>query len=225
MRRLSNSLQQGFRAQGHPLPAGLCLLFAWFLAVCLPASAQNVDLFPNDPNAWTRVAIPPGHPVNPVTQWHIDSSRHTILCDGDRGHEWLRFNREVRNFTFHVEWRVDKAPGKPKYNSGVFFKNDADGVIWHQAQTTPEGGYLFGETPVDGKLKGFNEQKNMTANRVKPAGKWNAYDIRCVGDTCTLAVNGAVVNTIHIAVDEGYIGLESEGYRIEFRRLKLQQLP
>ena len=100
-----------------------------------------------------------------------------------------------------------------------------DGTIWYQAQTSPEGGYIFGETPIDGKLTGFNELKNMTENRVKPAGQWNAYDIRCVAETCTLAVNGAVVNTIHNAGEKGYIGLEAEGYRIEFKDFKIQELP
>jgi hypothetical protein len=74
-------------------------------------------------------------------------------------------------------------------------------------------------------MQRFNERKNMTENRIKPAGKWNSYDIRCIGGTCTLAVNGSVVNTIHIAVDKGYIGLESEGFQIAFRHFKLQQLP
>ena len=44
-------------------------------------------------------------------------------------------------------------------------------------------------------------------------------------ETCTLAVNGAVVNTVHMGVDKGYIGLESEGYKIEFTDLKVKELP
>ncbi len=204
-------------------PGLLCLVF---LAFALSASPQTVNLFPpNNLDAWTRVSIPPGHAVNPVTQWHISLSRHRIVCDGNRGHEWLRFNHELRNFTFHVQWRFTSLPGSPKYNSGVFFRNSEDGTIWYQAQTSPDGGYIFGETPVEGKLTGFNEVKNMTENRVKPAGQWNAYDIRCAAETCTLAVNGAMVNTIHNAVEKGYIGLEAEGYRIEFKDFKVRELP
>lgn len=196
------------------------------LAATLPVSAQTVNLFPADYQAqWTRVAIPSTNPVSKVEQWHIDPDRRTIVCDGNGGHDWLRFNREFRNFAFHVEWRFTPLSGTPHYNSGVFFRNNEDGSIWHQAQTSPDGGYIFGLTPTDGKMQRFNERKNMTENRIKPAGKWNSYDIRCIGDTCTLAVNGSVVNTIHIAVDKGYIGLESEGFQIAFRHLKLQQLP
>jgi hypothetical protein len=65
----------------------------------------------------------------------------------------------------------------------------------------------------------------MTENRIKPAGQWNVYDIRCVGLTCTLAVNGEVVNTAQIGLDKGYIGLESEGALITFKDLKVKELP
>jgi len=201
------------------------------LLASMPAPAQSVDFFPASHDdaqheVWTRITIPPGHPVSPVAQWHIDYAARQIVCDGNAGHEWLRFNREFGNFACHLKWRFTPVTtGTPKYNSGVFFRNDADGNIWHQAQTTLAGGYIFGVTPVDGRPKSFNLQKEMTENRVKPAGQWNVYDIRCVDDTCTLAVNGATVNTVHVGVEKGYIGLEAEGYRIEFKDFKVKELP
>lgn len=196
---------------------------AFFAAL---ASAQTISMFPKDAQqAWTRVAIPPSHPLSPTDQWHINPRTREIACDGDQGHEWLRFNHELANFDFKVEWRFTPVTGTTKYNSGVFFRNSQDGTIWHQAQTSLAGGYIFAETPVDGKLTRVNLQKEMTENRIKPAGQWNAYDIRCVGGDCTLAVNGQVVNTLHLSVDKGYVGLEAEGYRITFRHLRLQQLP
>jgi len=174
---------------------------------------------------WTRVGYPPDFKVTDVAQWHVDPTSHENVCDGNGGHDWFRFNKEFHNFAFHAEWRFTKVKGTPNYNSGVFFRNSENGTTWHQAQTTPGGGYLFGETPVNGKLTAFNEQKNMTENRIKPAGQWNAFDIRCLGETCTLAVNGKVVNTIQTGVDKGYVGLESEGFQITFRNLKVQELP
>ena len=126
----------------------LCLVL---LSVALPVSAQKVNLFPADAQAqWKRIAIPPTNPVSEVAQ-----------CDGNGGHDWLKFNKELRNFSFHVKWRVEPKSGTPKYNSGVFFRNSEDGAIWHQAQTTPDGGYLFGLTPVDGKPAPFNARKLM----------------------------------------------------------------
>jgi hypothetical protein len=190
------------------------------------ASAQTINLFPkNYRQMWTRVAIPPSHPLSSTDQWHINAQTREIVCDGNQGHEWLRFDRELADFDFQVEWRFTPVPNTTKYNSGVFFRNSEDGSIWQQAQTSLGGGYIFGETPVDGKLTPYNLQKEMTENRVKPAGEWNDYDIHCAGDTCTLAVNGQVVNTLHISVDKGYVGLEAEGYQITFRHLRLKQLP
>lgn len=202
------------------------LIFCALLSVAALASAQAVNMFPKDyQQAWTRVAIPPSHPLSASDQWHINPKTREIVCDGNQGHEFLRFNRELVNFDFKVEWRFTPVPGTTKYNSGVFFRNSKDGTIWHQAQTSLGGGYIFAETPVDGKLTRLNLQKEMTENRVKPAGQWNAYDIHCVGGTCTLAVNGQVVNTLHISVDKGYVGLEAEGYQITFRHFRLEQLP
>ena len=214
------------RLQGRHLIDRTCMLGVALLAFALSAAAQNVNLFPADAEAqWTRIAIPPTNPVSTVAQWHIDAAKRTIVCDGNGGHDWLKFNHELRNFTFHVKWRFTPVPGTPKYNSGVFFRNDADGTTWHQAQTGAGGGYVFGMTPVNGTITRFNEQKTMTENRVKPAGQWNVYDIRCVGDTCTLAVNGATVNTVKVGVDKGFIGLEAEGYKIEFKDFKVKELP
>ncbi|HVT97778.1 MAG TPA: DUF1080 domain-containing protein [Acidobacteriaceae bacterium] len=189
------------------------------------AGAQTINLVTgNDKAEWTRIAIPPTHPVSDIAQWHIDPATKTIVCDGNGGHEWLRFNREFGDFRLHVEWRFAKLDGSPHYNSGVFFRNDADGTIWHQAQTSPGGGYLFGETLIGEKKTSFNLMKEMTENRLKPAGEWNAYDIECRKDTCTLAVNGAVVNTLHTDVVKGYVGLESEGFKIEFRNIEVTEL-
>jgi Domain of Unknown Function (DUF1080) len=192
---------------------------------------QSVNLFPAQHDdvqheVWTRGAIPPDHPVSSVPQWHIDYAKRQILCDGNGGHEWLRFNKELTNFTFHVKWRFTPVTMlNPRYNSGVFFRNNLDGSIWHQAQASLGGGYIFGLTPIDGKSTRFNLQKEMKENRVKPVGEWNVFDIRCVGATCTLAVNGEIVNTIQVGLEKGYIGLESEGYQIEFKDLKLKELP
>jgi 3-keto-disaccharide hydrolase len=219
VRRISDYRNAGGFARG-------VVFFAAAFFAAVPASSQTINMFPkNYQQLWTRVAIPPSNPLNPADQWHINAKAREIACDGNKGHEWLRFDRELTNFDFKVEWRVTPPPGTTKYNSGVFFRNNRDGSIWHQAQTSPGGGYIFAETPVNGKLTRVNLQKEMTENRVKPAGQWNAYDIHCVGTTCTLAVNGKVVNTLNIAVKRGYVGLEAEGYPVTFRHFHLEELP
>lgn len=193
-------------------------------AAALPALAQKINMFPADAEKqWTRVAIPPTHAVSDVPQWHIDAKKKTIVCDGNGGHEWLRFNRELGDFTFHVKWKFTPVANTTKYNSGVFFRNNEDGSIWNQAQTSLEGGYIFGLAPVDGKPTRYTLQKEMKENRVKPAGEWNVFDIHCAGETCTLAVNGEVVNTVNTGTTRGYVGLEAEGYQITFADFRLTE--
>jgi len=74
--------------------------------VCRQRLVSRVILH-DDPQqeVWTRISIPPDHSVSNVAQWHINYAKHQIVCDGNGGHEWLRFNHELSNFTFHVKWR------------------------------------------------------------------------------------------------------------------------
>ena len=49
--------------------------------------------------------------------------------------------------------------------------------------------------------------------------------MNCRGRKVSLAVNGEVVNEFdQCEVPKGYIALEAEGYRIEFRNIRLKTL-
>jgi len=139
----------------------------------------------------------------------------------------LRYNTPYKDVVLHVEWRFTRlADAGAKYNSGVFIRNSANGAVWHQAQTGPAGGYLFGNTPVHGVPQRIDLRAQMVENRVKPAGEWNVYDITARGRTISLAVNGKLVSEYtQTEIPEGYLALEAEGYRIEFRRIRVKVLP
>ena len=119
-----------------------------------------------------------------------------------------------------------RLPGKKGYNSGIYARNSADARIYHQAQTGDgSGGYLFGTTENKGAPKRFNLSKQQPASRVKPAGEWNTFEITCRGPEMALWVNGGVANQWHdCEVKRGYVGLEAEGWRIEFRNVKIKSL-
>ncbi len=177
-------------------------------------------------DGWTRVPIPYDRELNPTSQWSFDPQTHHVVCKGDGGHEWLRLDQVLTDYVLHVEWRFFPVPGKKGYNSGVFFRSSSDGKMWHQAQCgDASGGYLFGETLSMYAMKPFNFQKELREQRVKPAGEWNTYEVTCKGRQITLWVNGAVTNTWRACqVPRGYIGLEAEGWRIEFRNVKVKLL-
>ena len=179
---------------------------------------------------WTRLPVKPGGALKSATdsQWSFDPKAGLLTCRGDGGHEWLRYDREVGDAVFHVEWRFTPAAGKAgKYNSGLYSRNSADAKVWHQAQTgDASGGFLFGETPSGGgALTRFNLAKQATPSRVKPAGEWNTFEITTRGPRMSLWVNGAPTCEFDACgLPRGYVGLEAEGYRIEFRRVLLKAL-
>ncbi len=194
----------------------------------LEADPQGwMDILPPvDLKGWYRVSVPPTGKLG-REQWHVDVERKVLICDGDGGHDMLLTDKEYADAIFHFEFRYTKIEGGKGYNSGAYVRNSRDGAIWHQAQFgDAKDGFLFGQTPTaDGKKKFFSLAKEVKANRVKPAGEWNTMEVTARGRTLTLWVNGAVTCQFNeCGLGEGRLGLEGEGYRIEFRNLKVKEL-
>jgi hypothetical protein len=189
-----------------------------------------IDVRPGpDLGGWTRQPWPATIPLGPQ-QWSVDRATGTLLCDGTGGHDWLRLDREVGDAVFHVEWRfvlppAGTPPSAAPYNSGVLVRTAADQSVWHQAQVGDEKtGFLFARTPVDGTVQRVNLAAHRTVFRVRPLGEWNTYEIAARGRTISLWVNGAVTSEMTVDVLRGHFGVEGEGFRIEFRNLKLKVL-
>ncbi len=65
-----------------------------------------------------------------------------------------------------------------------------------------------------------------TQRLVRPAGEWNHYYIRAINGEVRLWVNGEEVNGgSECAPATGYLALEAEGARVEYRNLRLRELP
>jgi hypothetical protein len=63
-------------------------------------------------------------------------------------------------------------------------------------------------------------------NLSKGVGEWNHYYIRCINGEVRLWVNGEEVSGgTNCKPDRGYLCLESEGAPVEFRNLRLRELP
>src|ERR1035437_7450797 len=186
-----------------------------------------VDILPPaDLKGWYRVPVPPTGKLG-REQWHVDAEKKVLICDGDGGHDMLLCEKEFGDAVFHFEFCYTKIEGKTGYNSGAYVRNSKDGAIWHQAQFGDgKDGYLFGQTiGADGKKNWFNLSKSIQETRVKPAGEWNTFEIAARGKTLTLWVNGAVTCKFeNCGLEQGQLGLEGEGYRIEFRNLKVKEL-
>jgi hypothetical protein len=177
-----------------------------------------------DLKGWQRGAIPPTAPLAAENQWKVE--KKVLVCAGDKGHEWLFTEQEYSDFVLHVEWRYTKIDGSPRYNSGIFVRSPADYSEWFQVQIgSASGGYIFGVGKVDGASKRFNLQKEMTDQRVKEAGEWNVTEVIANGPSIKSWVNGAVVSEMKDCPRRtGRIGLEAEGFRIEFRKILVKPL-
>lgn len=158
--------------------------------------------------------------------WSFDAATNLLVCDGAGAVELYLYDQEFTDGIFHVEWRFKAIENGRGYNSGVFVRTAPDAAVWHQAQVGNRNvGNLFGTTRVDGATKSFTANDRVP-QRGLPPGEWNTYEITTKGKTITLWINGAVTATWNdCQVLKGQVGLEAEGFLIEFRNVKFKPLP
>jgi hypothetical protein len=151
----------------------------------------------------------------------------------------LRTEKMYENFIVELEWRHLRPGG----NSGFFVWSDAltsKGVpftraVENQILDGPGGdGYttqgdvfaIHGATMTPGNPGKWKGRSYPTENRTKPSPEWNHYRIECNHGAISLAVNGKVVTTAKdVSQRKGYLCLESEGGLINFRNLRIKELP
>jgi hypothetical protein len=209
-----------------------------FLAAAVACFAQTPSVLESDPagwkdimpnasfDGWTRLAYLTTNPMDPVSQWKLDPAGRLLICEGNHGHELLRYNQEYADVIFHAEFRFVPIENGKGYNSGVIVRANADGTIWHQAQAGESGaGWLFANTPVNGQPQRIMLRTQLKEDRMKPAGQWNVYEVTAKGNKLSLWVNGGVTSEMpNLEVSKGFVGLEAEGYRVEFRNIKVKPL-
>lgn len=155
----------------------------------------------------------------------------------------LRTPRQYENFIMELEWRHLTSGG----NSGVFIWATpiaAPGVPFLrgiEVQVLDHGYNVKGKNewytthgdvfPIHGAhMKPFGrhngERSFPSEERSKPSPEWNQYRITCTNGTIRLNVNGKEVSGgENCNYRKGYIGLESEGAPVEFRNIRLKELP
>lgn len=209
-------------------------LSAVLLGAALLCAAESKSALESDPKGWTdlttlkgwtRVPIPKTATLNAENQWKFDAKTKTIICEGDKGHEMLRSDATYKDFILHAEWRFKKIDANPKYNSGVFVRTSKDGEYMTQGQVGPGPAvWLFMDyAGPDGKKARVNLRDQMKAERVRPPGEWNTYEMTAEGSKVALWVNGETIGFIEpVGLAEGHVGLEAEGFYIEFRNVKIK---
>ena len=181
--------------------------------------------------------------TNPDT-WK--KNKDLLICTGEPIGV-MRSEKQYENFILQIEWKHMEAGG----NSGVFVWSDArpdeksrlPGGVEVQMleldwvnqnvrdEIKPPIAYVHGELFGVGGVETVPDNPRGTRsksieNRCKGKGEWNSYTVVCVDGVIKLSVNGKFVNGISKSTArKGYLCLESEGAEIQFRNLKIVELP
>jgi len=142
--------------------------------------------------------------------------------------------KKYGNYVLELEWSwIEKAT-----NSGIFLliaepTNPFPNGIECQLAAGKAGDFVLlgGSDLEEYKLPaGVNERpkfpviaKQKESNE-KAVGKWNKAKIEVKDGVITVYINGVLQNKGTNKVKEGYIGLQSEGGPLKFRKVKLKHL-
>jgi hypothetical protein len=214
--------------------------FRWLLMtglICSQLSAAEEGFVPlfngKDLTGWINANCAP-------ETWSVRDG--VIHCTG-RPTGALRTPRHYENFILEAEWRHLSSGG----NSGIFIWGTpiaAPGVPFLrgiEVQVLDHGFNIKGKNewytthgdvfPIHGaSMKPFGRHNGdrsfPSEERSKPSPEWNHYRIECNNGTLRLHVNGKEVSGgENCNYRKGYLALESEGAPVEYRNIRIKELP
>ncbi len=212
----------------------VCLFSDCVLTVHAQEQNQSVEFKPmfngTDLTGWVRTNTPS------ETWTYRDGVLH---CTGKPIGE-LRTDKMYQNFIMELEWR-HLVPGG---NAGIFVWADdipARGVPFHRGIEVQVLENSYGNTqgysthgdifPIHGAkmtpINGRGGDRAFPSELLsKPSPEWNHYRIECRDGDIALSVNGKLVTQGKKSwPNKGYICLESEGGKVEYRNVRIAELP
>ncbi len=198
------------------------------IATALPlAAGEWKPLFNGkDLSGWQAVG-------GPISSWNVEDG---ILYCGGGGGGWLSTTDQYDNFEIELEFRVPEGG-----NSGVFLRAPHEG---NPAFAGMELQILDDAAPKYAKLNDYQYSGSLydvaapQTRASKPAGQWQKLAIRCDGRRVQVTLNGTPI--IDANLDDhsdkeathpglkrttGHIGLQNHGTRLDFRNVRLRELP
>lgn len=201
-----------------------CCLLAISLALAIVSWGQDV----NDPGVplFSGTDLSGWQQIGPQ-DWHAENQ--ILWTEGKGG--WLRTDQRYADFVLHLDYRV---------SAGA-----AGGILLRSAE---QGDPVF--TGLEIALKddaGQPTDLHSTGSIYgaviplysvgKQAGEWNQLEISCIGRHLTVYLNGNRIHKIDFddpafvfsekrplsrVPNQGFIGLESQTGRVDFRNLRIQ---
>jgi len=140
---------------------------------------------------------------------------------------YLRTREKYSNFYLHAEWKwLEKSE---KGNSGILVFIQPPDTVWpkciqinfkekHAGDLIAMNGAEFKE--AEGKPK--NTVVIFSKPSEKPIGEWNLCDIKCVGNSMSIYINGVLQNkATKISTSNGMIGWQLEGKAVALKNIYL----
>ncbi|MBS0206265.1 MAG: DUF1080 domain-containing protein [Planctomycetes bacterium] len=136
--------------------------------------------------------------------WAVENDCDVDIVDGclrlKAGHGWLRSHLSYRDFELHVEWKSLQAAN---YDAGIYIRAGRDGKPF------PKSGHQV--NLLQGKEGNISSLPGAQSSGLVKAGDWNAFDLRVVGETVSLTINGQPAYSVGgLHPSDGYIGFQVE---------------
>ena len=208
----------------------------WFLLFCLSGlvvlaeEPGFISLFDGETiNGWTLVG---------KTGRGYVVANHVLVCPADGGGN-LFTQKEYSNFVFRFEFRTE-----PGANNGVGIRAPLEGDA---AYAGMEIQILDDQAPIyHGKLRPAQYHGSIydvvpaRQGFLKKAGEWNQEEITASGRRITVILNGTTIVDANLdsvkdpqvlkkhpglARSQGHIGFLGHDTRVEFRNIRLRELP
>lgn len=157
--------------------------------------------------------------------WSVENGM--LTCRGGY-HGWVCTEKMYDNFVLRLEYRISEGG-----NSGVFVRIPQrfgrSSRLGFETQILDD----YGKAPTKSTTGSLYDMVAPTKNMSKPAGEWNSYEIHCDGPMIKIVHNGETV--VDVNADEipkvrnrfrrGHIGIQNHGRFVEFRNIRIKQLP
>lgn len=155
--------------------------------------------------------------------WGIvqDGEDPILVCTG-APYGYLRTTRQYEDFEMELEWRF---PHDENGNSGILLYTSDEDKVW------PDSIQVQLHQPVAGSIfpsaaaRSDNEIRDVR-NVARPINHWNVCRISSNGGTISVDINGKKIGEVTgCRPNRGWIGLQSEGSEVHFRRIRIREMP
>lgn len=205
--------------------AAVVAAFSLAIGSCSGPATKSVELFNGqDLSGWNFVVDGDSVPASDVF-----AVKDGEICIAGQPFGYMYTENKYRNYELDVEWAW---PGEPA-NSGIFLiiadpTNPFPNGVECQLKAGSAGDFvLLGgsmvkeyQIPEEGLPK-FPVVARKEASSEKPVGEWNHAHIIVNEGHITVYVNDVLQNEATDLDAEGYIGLQSEGGPIKFRKVTI----